>query len=213
MALDLSQSGHAALAPLVVEPHHATGSSSSGSCLPSLSRQSVHPDGSAIQPIHRRKTEKWGRSSGLQQALMRFVGRPPCMGKRRAVPVDRANGPDVLRIVHRGVHGSGSTASRGSCARGSSSHFRLRTSHRNDTPERGGEVQQPVQQRAPNDGESRRTSAKYRTPLTCANTYQPIAVTLANVTGGQGVAASNPVSPTVGKCWSGAVSGDVRNGH
>jgi hypothetical protein len=36
---------------------------------------------------------------------------------------------------------------------------RLRTSHRSDTPERVTEVQQPVQQRAPNGGELRRTSA------------------------------------------------------
>jgi hypothetical protein len=67
----------------------------------------------------------------------------------------------------------------------------------NDAPECGGEVQQPIQQLAPNGGVSRRTPANAmgRWPAQMA-----LSGTLADrskETGGQGVAGSNPVSPTV----------------
>ena len=66
-----------------------------------------------------------------------------------------------------------------------------------DTPGRRGALQQPVQQRGPDEPVPGRTTA-HAASLWPARTAQPRTIAnLANVTGGQGVAGSNPVSPTV----------------
>ena len=99
------------------------------------------------------------------------------MGEEGAGPL--AANDVVLRIVRGGREGSGSKAFPGT---GSVP----RRSRRDDTPERGGVVQQPVQQRAPNGGESKRTATDIACRRPALIGHSRIMANPPNVTGGNG---------------------------
>jgi hypothetical protein len=85
-----------------------------------------------------------------------------------------------------------------------SEHLPAQTRRPHDAPERGGELQQPVQQRAPNRCESRRTQADDAERSPAQTAHRRTATNPSNVTGGQGVGVV--MTSWQGMHWSGRAS-------
>jgi len=86
----------------------------------------------------------------------------------------------------RPVAASWISRGRGRCPAAPPDAGRRRASPQRDTPERGSEIQQPVQRRAPNDGESDRTATDAVSPWPALTGHSWTVANLSNVTGVKG---------------------------